>query len=95
MKYPAIAEEDLFVGATITVYSRQYKLTEYGDEFTKKAFDQQYHLEKTFAMIKPEQYVNIGKIVQVIEQSGFRITNLRMLKLSGYESHEFFQNSGM
>jgi hypothetical protein len=29
-------------------------LTEYGDEFTKKAFDQQYHLEKTFAMIKPE-----------------------------------------
>lgn len=40
MKYPSVTEEELFVGATITVFSRQYKLTEYGDDFTKKAFDQ-------------------------------------------------------
>jgi nucleoside diphosphate kinase len=46
-------------------------------------------------MIKPEQYVNLGKIIQVIEQSGFRITNLRMLKLSGQETQEFFSNTGM
>jgi nucleoside-diphosphate kinase len=46
-------------------------------------------------MIKPEQYVNIGKIIQVIEQSGFRISNLRMLKLSPHETQEFFTNSGM
>lgn len=54
MKYPAVPEDELFVGATITIFSRQYKLTEYGDDFTKKAFEKQYHLEKTFAMIKPD-----------------------------------------
>ena len=43
-------------------------------------------MEKTFAMIKPEQYVNIGKILQVIEQSGFKLTNLRMLKLNAQEA---------
>lgn len=63
MKYPSVTEEDFFVGGTITVYSRQYKLAEYGDDFTKKAFDQQHHLEKSFAMIKPDQYINIGKII--------------------------------
>ena len=44
MKYPQLGEDDLFVGATITVFSRQYKLSEYGDEFTKNAFDKQYNL---------------------------------------------------
>ena len=93
LKYPSIQEEELFVGGTITVFSRQYKLTEYGDDFTKKAFDQQYHLEKTFAMIKPDQYVNMGKILQVIEQSNFRISNLRMLRLSPEETHQFYSQS--
>ena len=46
-------------------------------------------------MIKPEQYVNIGKIIQVIEQSGFKISNLRMLKLSPYEAQEFYTQTGM
>ena len=66
-RYPAISEEDLFLGATVTVFSRQYKLVEYADEFTRKAFDQTHHLEKTFAMIKPDAYTHIGKIIQVIE----------------------------
>ena len=44
-------------------------------------------------MIKPDQYVNMGKIIQVIEQSGFRITNLRMLKLSTPEVQEFYAGS--
>ena len=66
-RYPTISEEDFYIGSTITVYSRQYKIVEYADDFTKKAFDQTHHLEKTFAMIKPDSYTNIGKILQVIE----------------------------
>ena len=44
-------------------------------------------------MIKPDQYVNMGKIVQVVEQSGFRISNLRMLRLSTEETQQFYSQS--
>jgi nucleoside-diphosphate kinase len=37
-KYPQISEADLFIGSTITVYSRQFKILNYADEFTRKAF---------------------------------------------------------
>jgi nucleoside-diphosphate kinase len=55
-RYPSVSEEELYLGATVTIYSRQYKVLDYADEFTKKAFSQSYHLEKTFAMIKPDVY---------------------------------------
>lgn len=51
-----INEDDFFIGATVTIYSRQYKIVDYADEFTKKAFEVTHHLEKTFAMIKPDVY---------------------------------------
>ena len=37
-KYPQISEADLFLGATVTVYARQFKIVGYGDDFTRKAF---------------------------------------------------------
>ena len=40
-KYPQITEADLFLGATITVYSRQFKVLAYADDFTRKAFHSQ------------------------------------------------------
>jgi nucleoside-diphosphate kinase len=55
-KYPLIEEEDLFLGATVTIYSRQYKIIDYADDFTKKAFSENFHLEKAFALIKPDVY---------------------------------------
>ncbi len=38
-RYPSIAEDDLFVGTTVTIYARQYKITDYADDFTRKAYD--------------------------------------------------------
>eukprot|EP00347_Sterkiella_histriomuscorum_P013690 403363739 len=89
-RYPQVSEEDLYVGSTITVFSRQYKIVDYADDFTRKAFDQDHHVEKTFAMIKPDSYTNIGKIIQIIEQGGFKISNLRMLKLSQSDTLELY-----
>jgi len=66
----------------VTVYSRQFKIVDYADEFTKKAFNQTHHQEKTFCMIKPDAYTQSGKIIQVIENAGFKIANMKMLKLS-------------
>ena len=66
-RYPAVAEDELYAGTTVTIFSRQFKILDYADEFTRKAFDQEHHVEKSFAMIKPDSYTNIGKIIHIIE----------------------------
>lgn len=33
-------------------------------------------------MIKPDSYANIGKIINILENSGFTISNLKMTKLT-------------
>ena len=35
-----IAMKDLYLGSIITVHSRQLKLVDYGDNFTKKRFEE-------------------------------------------------------
>ena len=37
---------------------------------------------RTFAMIKPDAYVHIGKIIDRIEKEGFVIGNLKMTHLT-------------
>lgn len=37
--YPALQLKDLYVGAVITVYSRQLKVVEYADVHTRQKFD--------------------------------------------------------
>ena len=38
---PNISITSLYVGAIITIFSRQFKITDYGDVFTKNKFDYQ------------------------------------------------------
>ncbi len=33
-------------------------------------------------MIKPDCYLNIGKIVSIVEANGFTISNLKMFKMA-------------
>jgi nucleoside-diphosphate kinase len=54
----------LYLGSIVTVYSRQLKLVEYGDAFTRSCFSKAK--ESTFAMIKPDAYVHTGKIIDHI-----------------------------
>ena len=35
-RYDSITTDMLYIGATVTVYSRQLKLLDYADEFTRK-----------------------------------------------------------
>lgn len=37
-EYPTVQMKDIFIGATIAVYSRQLKVVDYADEFTAKAY---------------------------------------------------------
>jgi nucleoside-diphosphate kinase len=54
-RYPSVSEADLFLGATVTVYSRQFKVMTYADKFTRKAFHSQeiggQNLQKGFVLI--------------------------------------------
>ncbi len=41
-------------------------------------------------MIKPNSYTHIGKIIDIIEQNGFVIGNLKMTKFTLADSQEFY-----
>ncbi|KAG0578927.1 hypothetical protein M758_4G057900 [Ceratodon purpureus] len=87
--YPAITLEQLYIGSTILVYSRQLLIEDYGDEFTRK------HLrglqETTCAMIKPDAMCAAGKIIECILSNGLLIKHMRMCQLSRKEAEEFYQ----
>lgn len=49
-------------------------------------------IERTFAMIKPDAVAaqNSGKIIDMIESSGFTILEMRKMKLSKNKAEEFY-----
>jgi len=61
---PGITQQDLIIGAIITVFARQLKIVDYGDVFTRQRFENQR--QRTFAMIKPDAYTQMGKIIDAI-----------------------------
>ncbi|KAG0621469.1 hypothetical protein M758_3G022300 [Ceratodon purpureus] len=87
--YPALALEQLYIGSTILVYSRQLFIEDYGDDFTRK------HLrglqETTLAMIKPDAFQHTGQILECITANGLLIKNLRMCQLSVPQAEEFYK----
>lgn len=87
--YPAITLEQLYIGSTILVYTRQLLIEDYGDEFTRK------HLrglqETTCAMIKPDAICAAGKIIECILSNGLLIKHMRMCQLSRNEAEEFYK----
>ena len=64
MECQGLTQQELFIGSIINVFSRQLKLADYADLFTKKTFEQK--AERTFALIKPDSYIQTGKIIDAI-----------------------------
>lgn len=83
-----MALNDLYLGSTITIFSRQLKVAEYADVFTRSKFEGQRG--RTFAMIKPDSYANIGKIIDAIISSGFRIANIKMQRFTRNHAAQFY-----
>ena len=79
---------DLYIGSILNIYSRQMKITEYGDLFTKNKFES--NKERTFAMIKPCSIQNCGKIINIIEQNGLIISNLKLTKFKKQDAENFY-----
>lgn len=72
----------------MSVYSRELVIADFGDEFTKTAL--QTKLEKTLALVKPDAYLNTGKIVDAIVRDGFRISQLRTFQLTIGDAEDFY-----
>ena len=86
-----ITMQNLYLGSIVSVYSRQLKLVEFGDVFTRNRFAKSK--ETTFALIKPDAYVHTGKIIDYIQKSGFLITRLKMGKFSAAATARFLQQN--
>ncbi|MCL4166893.1 UNVERIFIED_CONTAM: hypothetical protein GTU68_067027, partial [Idotea baltica] len=45
---------------------------------------------RTLALIKPDSYLHIGKIVNAIEEEGFTLGNIKMVKLTQQQAEQFY-----
>ena len=41
-------------------------------------------------MVKPDGYINLGKIIKAVEDDGFVISNLKMTKMTLADAEEFY-----
>jgi len=93
MPCPGLTQRELYLGSIVNVHARQLKLVDYGDLFTRNKFEAQ--AGRTFALIKPDCYIQTGKIVDAIYKNGFSISKLKMSKFTKpsqaddfYEKHK-------
>lgn len=80
--------DDFYIGAVLSVYSRQLKIIEYGDVATRKRFE--VDRQRTFAMIKPDCYKHIGKLIDAVYVNGFRISKLKMSRFTSETAATFY-----
>lgn len=80
--------KDLHIDALVTVQTRQLKILDYGDVATRKKFE--VDRQRTFAMIKPDAYVHMGKILDAIYLNGFKVSKLKMSKFTPATASVFY-----
>ena len=57
--------------------------------FTRRRFESQR--ERTFAMIKPDAYTAMGKVIDQVYSSGFVINKLKMSRFTKGSAGEFYK----
>lgn len=87
---PEVSLKDIYLGSDIIIYSRKHKLAEYGDDFTRKFFEE--IRTNTYGMIKPDGYLKIGEIIDMIyNDGGFNITKLKLCRMTIEDAAEFYK----
>jgi nucleoside-diphosphate kinase len=69
IEVPTVKLSDLYIGAKVTIFSRVLYIVAYGDLATGGR--QETSCSRTFGMIKPCSYQNMGKILDAIQSEGF------------------------
>lgn len=88
VEIPSIQLSDFYIGAKVVLLSRCMKVTDYGDVRTRQYFETLRG--RTFAMIKPDSYQNIGKIIDDVYSAGFEISKLKMSKFTKETAGAFY-----
>eukprot|EP01084_Bolivina_argentea_P239465 402504_1 len=81
---PALALDDLFIGSSVTVFSRQLKIVDFADEATRRHYASK--TEGTLAIITPDGYEAMGNIFQIIYNNELRIAHMNLVRLSPDEA---------
>ncbi|XP_045102843.1 nucleoside diphosphate kinase 7-like isoform X2 [Portunus trituberculatus] len=84
-----VEERDLYLGNTIVVLSRQLKITDYADAFTRDQITSKR--QRTFAMVKPDAVHRLGEIVDVIQSRDFEISQMKMVQLTRLQAATFYR----
>ncbi|XP_077987371.1 nucleoside diphosphate kinase homolog 7-like [Glandiceps talaboti] len=87
-KCEGISLQDLFIGASVNIHSRQLSFIDYGDEFTRNKLSQQK--ERSLAMIKPDAVTKVGHIMDMIFRDGLLISKAVMTRVTRAEAQEFY-----
>ncbi|XP_070539278.1 nucleoside diphosphate kinase homolog 7-like isoform X2 [Ptychodera flava] len=88
-KCEGIELRDVFIGASVSIHSRQLKFVDYADDFTRKRLSTRK--ERTLAMVKPCSTDKVGHIIDMIFSDGLHITKAIMTKVSRAEAQEFYR----
>lgn len=80
---------DMFIGSTKNILSRQLKFVDYGDEFTQRQLSSTK--QRTLALIKPDAIGKMGHIIDMINQNGLQVAQLKMCRLNRNEAMELYQ----
>lgn len=85
-KCEGIQAKDFYVGATVTIFSRNISIINYADCVTRTKL--QTKMQKTFAMLKPNVIHKLGELLKRIISSNFHIANIKMIKLTKEEASD-------
>nr|XP_012146345.1 PREDICTED: nucleoside diphosphate kinase 7-like isoform X2 [Megachile rotundata] len=85
-KCEGIQAKDFYVGATVTIFSRNISITDYADCVTRTKL--QTKMQKTFAMLKPNVIDKVGELLKRIISCNFHIANIKMIKLTKEEASD-------
>ncbi|XP_046383414.1 nucleoside diphosphate kinase 7 isoform X2 [Ischnura elegans] len=89
IKCDGVTLKSIYLGSTLNIFSRQMKITDYGDDFTRESFSQV--TQRTYGMLKPESVPHLGKILDEIYARGFKVTNAKMCQMSEDNAKEFYK----
>lgn len=92
-EYPPLKSSELYPGSVVEVFSRQLKVVEYADDFTRAKLG--VSIGKTFAMIKPDAFPEAGNIIDEINNAGLRVNKMRTVILTREQACAFYnEHSG-
>ncbi|KAF0685002.1 Aste57867_23031 [Aphanomyces stellatus] len=79
IKFPSIKSVDLFVGACISVYSRQINLVDTANEYTRRLLASRGS-NRVF-VVKPSGYGALGRILSALESAKLTFVKMRMIHI--------------